>query len=93
MIFPNKPDEDWYWRVKILYTLGLKSHFLISLCSSSLFDFKFYFYLFRLITILFDPTLSNIDCSRFLHWFFKPLFTVPLRCSCIQHKSVCITQY
>ena len=46
MIFPNKPDEDWYWRVKILYTLGLKSHFLISLCSSSLFDFNFIFIFF-----------------------------------------------
>ena len=30
------------------------------------------FYLFRLITILFDPTLSYIDRSRFLQWFFKP---------------------
>ena len=46
MIFPNKPDEDWYWRVKILYTLGVKSHCLISLCSSSLFYFNFIFIFF-----------------------------------------------
>ena len=36
MIFRNKPDEDWYWQVKILYTLGFISHRLISRCSSSL---------------------------------------------------------
>ena len=22
MFFPNKPDEDWYWPVEILYTLA-----------------------------------------------------------------------
>ena len=37
MFFPNKPDEDWYWPVEILYTLEF-SHCLISLCRS-LFDF------------------------------------------------------
>ena len=46
MVFPNKPDEDWYWPVEILYTLVF----------FMLFDLSFY--LFRLITILFfDPTL------------------------------------
>ena len=30
------------------------------------------FYLLRLITILFDPTLTYTDRSRFLQWFFKP---------------------
>ena len=22
MIFPKKPDEDWYWPLEILYTLA-----------------------------------------------------------------------
>ena len=44
---------------------------LISLCSS-LFDLNSIFFLFRLITILFDPTLSYIDRSRLLQWSFKP---------------------
>ena len=47
------------------------SRCLISLCSS-LFDLNSIFFLFRLITILFDPTLSYIDRSRLLQWFFKP---------------------
>ena len=34
MFFPNKPDEDWYWPVEILYTLEF-SHCLIR---RSIFD-------------------------------------------------------
>ena len=37
MLFPNKPDEDWYWPVEILYTLA--SFTLFARLCRSRFDF------------------------------------------------------
>ena len=34
MFFPNKPDEDWYWPVEILYTLAFFTLFDQSLQKS-----------------------------------------------------------
>ena len=38
MFFPNKPDEDWYWPVEILYTLAFFTLFDQSLQKSFDFD-------------------------------------------------------
>ena len=46
-------------------------HVVWSVLAVVLFDFHLYFYWFWLITMLFDPTLSKFDRSRFLQWLLN----------------------
>ena len=68
----NKPDEDWYWPVEISQLNSISRWCDVSLQKSSR-TVKFSIWYILTVTIFLDPTLSKIDRTRFLQWFFFTL--------------------